>query len=156
MSTPSADKTRWGILGTARIATKVARAIDLAPNAELIAIASRDHHRAASWAATRDLERSYASYDALLEDPEIDAVYIPLPPSLHREWTIKAAEKSKHVLCEKPLALTTTEVDQIEQAAQRNGVVIQEAAMMRYRPQTEYVRQLVNDNVIFYKNIFIH
>ncbi len=143
MNTSSAHKTRWGILGTARIATKVARAIDLAPNAELIAVASRDPARAASWAAARDLKRSYGSYDALLEDPEIDAVYIPLPPSLHREWTIKAAEKSKHVLCEKPLALNAAEGREMASACEDNGVQLMDGVMWVHHRRSEEIKNIL-------------
>jgi len=148
MSTPRTEKIRWGILGTAKIAAKVARAIDLAPNAELIAIASRDHRRAASWAAARDLEHSYGSYDALLEDPEIDAVYIPLPPSLHREWTIKAAEKSKHVLCEKPLALNAAEARDMASACKDNGVQLMDGVMWIHHQRSDEIKNILTEGAL--------
>ena len=145
MSDATNKKTRWGILGTAGIAAKVARAIDLAANAELIAIASRDQERAAAWAAERDLERSYGSYDALLDDPEIDAVYIPLPPSMHREWTIKAAEKSKHVLCEKPLALSAAEARDMATACKDNSVQLMDGVMWVHHERSDEIKNILND-----------
>src|SRR5262245_12961880 len=119
MTRNAARSIGWGILGTAKIATKVGRAIDRARGARLVAVASRDLDRARAWAAqhraesagigassgeqARDLPpiRAVGSYEALLDDAEIDALYIPLPPSMHCEWTVRAARRGKHVLCEK-------------------------------------------------------
>src|SRR5262245_51658638 len=106
MSGDRPQSVRWGILGTARIATKVGAAIREAADAELTAVASRSPQRAADWAAQHQASRVCSSYEELLDDPDIDAVYIPLPPSMHAEWTIRAAEHGKHVLCEKPLAVS--------------------------------------------------
>ena len=139
---------RWGLLSTARINERLIGPLRDVSRSELLAVASRNHEKAQQYADHWKIPRYHGSYEQLLADPDVDAVYISLPNGLHTKWTVQCADAGKHVLCEKPLALTTTEVDQIEQAARRNGVVIQEAAMMRYHPQTEYVRQLVNDNVI--------
>ena len=95
---------KWGILSTANIGKKVGKAINHANNAELVAIASRTEERATSWAKEHNIPIAYGSYDELISDPTIDVIYIPLPPSMHAEWTIKAAEQGKHVLCEKPLS----------------------------------------------------
>ena len=104
------DRVRWGVLGVAAIATKkVIPAMQQADNCEIVAIASRDAERAAHAAGQLGIARHYGSYQALLDDDEIDAVYIPLPNNLHAEWTIRAAEHKKHVLCEKPLAMTMEE-----------------------------------------------
>jgi predicted dehydrogenase len=127
---------RWGILGAARIATKVGAAIRQADGAELTLIASRDAERAAAWAAEHGALRSCGSYQAVLDDPEIDAVYIPLPPSMHREWTILAAEHGKHVLCEKPLALSSAEVLEMIAACRQNGVQLMDGVMWLHHPRT--------------------
>ena len=100
--TDVASSCRWGILGAASIARKNVRAMHLADNATPLAIASRTFEKAAAFAAEHGLDRAHGSYEALLEDPDVDAVYVPLPTTLHREWTIRAAEAGKHVLCEKP------------------------------------------------------
>ena len=109
MTTETKPPVRWGILSTANIAKKVARAINLSSNAELIAIGSRTEERATSWAQNNNVTVAYGSYEDLLSDDTLDAIYIPLPPSMHAEWTIRAAELGKHVLCEKPLSTTSDE-----------------------------------------------
>ncbi len=131
----SSSCVRWGILGTARIATKVAAAIHSANNADLVAVASRDADRAGLWADGHEAKRSYDSYEALLAADDIDAVYIPLPPSLHREWTIRAAEAGKHVLCEKPLALDASEAAEMRDACQSNNVQLMDGVMWRHHPR---------------------
>ncbi len=143
MTNPAKEKIRWGILSTANIATKVARGIDLAENAELIAIASRDQERASSWAAEHGPERAYGSYEALLEDPEIDAVYIPLPPSMHREWTIKAAQHSKHILCEKPLAVSAAQAREMAAVCKENKVQLMDGVMWVHHERTEEMKNLL-------------
>ena len=110
---------RWGILSTAKIATKVCRAIKLASNAEPVAIASRTIERAENWASEHDVKQAYGSYEELLEDESIDAIYLPTPPTLHAEWTIRAAECGKHVLCEKPLAANVDESLAMAKACER-------------------------------------
>lgn len=111
-------KLRWGILSTATIGRiAVNPAIRASRNGTLVAVASRDELRARAFASAEAIPEHHGSYDALLSDPTIDAVYIPLPNSLHREWTIRAAEREKHVLCEKPLALDGAECEAMEAAA---------------------------------------
>lgn len=139
---------RWGLLGTARINQRLIPAIRAAGRSELIAVASRESLRAAAFAAEWNIPRAYGRYQELLADPEIDAVYIPLPNHLHEEWTIKAAEAGKHVLCEKPLALTAEAVDAMTAAAWQNRVVLQEAFAYRFHPQTKKVRELVQSGTI--------
>jgi xylose dehydrogenase (NAD/NADP) len=136
-------KLRWGILGVARINRALIPPLQAADRHELLAIASRDAGRAAEAARQWDIPRAYGSYEDLLADRDVDVVYIPLPNGLHATWTIRAAEAGKHVLCEKPLALAVDEVDRIQDAARRAGVVVAEAFMYRHHPQTLRVRELV-------------
>src|SRR4030081_2919285 len=110
MATP---KLRWGILGVANINNRLLPGFAKADNAELRAIASRSLAKAEAAAATAGIPRAYGSYEALLDDPQIDAVYNPLPNTLHAEWTKKAAERGKHVLCEKPLAPTAAQAQEV-------------------------------------------
>ncbi len=132
---------RWGILGTAKIATKVSRAIRLAERNEMVAIASRTTERAKSWAREHQVDRAYGSYEALIDDPEIDAVYIPLPPSMHRDWTIRAAERGKHVLCEKPITANVTEAIEMADACRRHGVQLMDGVMWVHHERTTAMRQ---------------
>lgn len=125
----------WGVLSTARIATKVSAAIQAAPRAELLAIGSRSKPRAAAWAAEHGASRIFGSYIEVLEDDDIDAVYIPLPPSMHKEWTIKAAERGKHVLCEKPLALNADEAREMAAACRANNVQLMDGVMWVHHPR---------------------
>jgi len=134
---------RWGILGTARINRKVIPPLRASSRNRLLAVASRDRARAQEYAKEWGIERAHGSYEALLEDPEIDAVYIPLPNHLHVEWTVRAAQAGKHVLCEKPLALSLDEVERAFAAARENGVALAEAFMYRHHPQTSKVKELV-------------
>src|SRR5437868_8897520 len=130
------DKLRWGILGAAKIATvKVIPAMQRGQWTDVVAIASRDLARAKSAAAALNIPRAYGSYEELLADPEIEAVYIPLPNHLHVPWSIRAAEAGKHVLCEKPVALTAGEAEGLLDLRARTGVVIEEAFMVRTHPQ---------------------
>jgi xylose dehydrogenase (NAD/NADP) len=123
-------------------------AIQQSNNGELVAVASRDKQKARDFATKLAIPMSYGSYDALLSANDIDAVYIPLPNSLHREWTIKAAEAKKHVLCEKPLAMNSAECAEMDSAAHRNGVKLMEAFMYRFHPQTQKVLELVQTAAI--------
>jgi predicted dehydrogenase len=135
---------RWGVLGNASIARKkVVPAMQRAENCAVVAIASRDADRAAETAESLGIERSYGSYDALIDDPDIEAVYIPLPNSMHAEWTLKAAAAGKHVLCEKPLAMTEAEAATVVDGCRRAGVLLMEAFMYRLHPQWVAVRELV-------------
>jgi predicted dehydrogenase len=144
MSTPF----RWGLLGTARINRAVIPPIRESARHELRAVASRDLARGQAYAREWNIPVVHGSYEALLADPEIDAVYNPLPNSLHAEWTIKAARAGKHVLCEKPLALSVGEVDAIDAAAREAGVVVTEAFMYRHHPQTRAIKTLVDGGSI--------
>ena len=140
---------RWGVISTANIGrVAVLPALQRSSNGELVAVASRDEEKARTFAGKLGIPRAYGSYEALLAAEDIDAVYIPLPNSLHREWTIKAAEAGKHILCEKPLALDAAECEEMEAAAQQHGVVFMEAFMYRFHPQTEKVLQLVQSGAI--------
>ena len=142
------DRLRWGILSTARIKRAVIPPIKASPRHELVGIASRSLSQAEAAAQEWGIPRAYASYEALLEDPQIDVVYNPLPNSLHAEWTIKACQAGKHVLCEKPLAVTIEDVDAIIAAAEQAGVHVAEAFMYRHHPQTHLVRELVQQGEI--------
>ena len=127
---------RWGILSTARIAAKVCRAMHRAEGAEGVAVASRDGERARRWAAEHGVGRSYGSYQQLVDDDEIDAVYIALPPSMHAEWTIRAAAAGKHVLCEKPLAANLGEAEEMAAACRRAGVQLMDGVMWKHHART--------------------
>lgn len=130
------QKIRWGVLGAAKIAVeKVIPAMQRSECCDVVAIASRDDAKAAGAAAALGIPRSYGSYEALLADPEIDAIYNPLPNHLHLPWTMAAAEAGKHVLCEKPVGLTEAEARQLIEVRDRTGVKIQEAFMVRTHPQ---------------------
>jgi predicted dehydrogenase len=135
---------RWGILSTANIGVrKVIPATQKAERCEVVAIASRDSERAARTAAELGIPRAHEGYEALLADPDVDAVYIPLPNSEHAEWTIAAARAGKHVLCEKPLAMTAAEAEEMVRACASEGVLLMEAFMYRLHPSWEAVRDLV-------------
>jgi predicted dehydrogenase len=136
-------RLRWGILGTARINRRVIPAFRLAPRSELVAIASRTRPRAEAYAAEWQIPRVFAGYQALVDDPAIDAVYIPLPNSEHVPWTLAAVAAGKHVLCEKPMALDPADVDQIHAAAAIAKVVVEEGYMYRHEPLTAKVQDLV-------------
>ncbi len=139
----------WGILSTARIGTKsVIPAIQASSNGTALAICSRDLAAARQVAAQFGIPRAYGSYEALLDDPDVQAIYNPLPNSLHREWTIRAAEKSKHVLCEKPLALNAAECDEMIAACQQHGVLLMEAFMYRFHPQMTQVKELIESGAV--------
>ena len=134
---------RWGLLGTARINRALIPAIRAASRSEVVAIASREGVRADAYAREWEIPTAHGSYEAMLADPEIDAIYLPLPNHLHAEWSMRAARAGKHVLCEKPLALTLAEVDAMAAAARDAHVVLAEAFMYRHHPQTPQVAALV-------------
>jgi predicted dehydrogenase len=142
------NKLHWGLISTARINRAVIPPIHKSRRAVLQGVASRDLGRAQEFAQTWKIPQVYGSYEAMLADPEIDIVYNPLPNKLHTEWTLKAVEAGKHVLCEKPLALTADEVDQMIAASQRTGKMIAEAFMYRHHPQTLKVKELVDSGAI--------
>ncbi len=134
---------RWGLLSTARINAALLGPLQQAERSQLAAVASRDHGKAAAYAALYHIGKAYGSYEDLLADPEIDAVYISLPNGLHAEWTIKAAQAGKHVLCEKPLVVSLEEMDRVEQAAAAAGVTVFEAFMYLHHPQTRQALEMV-------------
>lgn len=139
---------RWGLLSTARINDRLIPAIRATERAELVAVASRDLTRAEAYAAEWDIPRAHGSYEALLDDPDVEAVYVSLPNSLHAEWTIRAAQKGKHVLCEKPLAVSVDQCDQVMAAAESCGVVIAEAVMYLYHPLLQQLQGLVKKGAV--------
>ena len=143
------EEVRWGILSTADIGrTKVVPAIQRARRCRVVAVGSRDVERARDYAGELGIERVHASYAELLADPDVDAVYIPLPNNLHAEWTIKAAEARKHVLCEKPLAMNAPEAAHIVEACEQHGVLLAEAFMYRLHPSWQAVREIVDSGRI--------
>ncbi|HEX2019014.1 MAG TPA: Gfo/Idh/MocA family oxidoreductase [Aurantimonas sp.] len=134
----------WGILSTAKIAReRLIPAIAESRNGALAAIASRDGDRASEMARTFGIGRAFGSYEALLESPDVEAVYVPLPTAQHAEWTLKAIAAGKHVLCEKPMGMNAAEIAQIAKAADAAGVVVSEAFMVTYHPQWLAVRDLL-------------
>jgi predicted dehydrogenase len=140
---------RWGVMSTANIGrAAVNPAIQASTNGTLEAVASRDAERTRAFAQAHGIGRHHGSYEALLDDPEVDAVYIPLPNALHREWTIRAAQAGKHVLCEKPLALDAAECLEMEAAARDAGVLLMEAFMYRFHPRTERVVEMLREGAI--------
>jgi predicted dehydrogenase len=139
---------KWGILSTADINRKLIPGAHASDKVELMAVASRDLRRAEEYAREWKIDRAYGSYEALLEDPEIEAVYIPLPNTLHCEWSIRAVEAGKHVLCEKPMSRHTADVEAAFDAAEKNGRILMEAFMYRHHPQTTRLRQLVDEATI--------
>lgn len=139
---------RWGLLGTGRINQAVIGPIRKSKNSQLMAVASRNHDKVEKYANTWKIPHFYTGYDALISDPNIDVIYNSLPNRLHAEWSIKAIEMGKHVLCEKPITTSATDVDKIINAANKNGIIIAEAFMYRHHPQTLYVKKLVENGEI--------
>ncbi len=139
---------RWGIISTADINRKVIPGAHASPKVDLVAVASRDRGRAEAYAKTWEIGRAYGSYEALLADPEIEAVYISLPNTLHCDWSIKALEAGKHVLCEKPLSRHSAEVEAAFDASNRTGRLLSEGFMYRHNPQTKRAKQFVDDGAI--------
>ncbi len=139
---------KWGLLSTAKINRALIPPLRASHRSQLVAVASRTQATADAYAQQWDIPKAHGSYEALLADPEVDVIYNPLPNHMHSEWTIKALEAGKHVLCEKPIALTTAEVDAMIAAAHKNGKVLAEAFMYRHHPQTLKVTELVNSGAI--------
>ncbi len=138
----------WGLLSTARINRALIPPLRASKRNRLLAVGSRSQESADGYAREWKIPRAHRSYEALLADPEIDVIYNPLPNHLHAEWTIKAVEAGKHVLCEKPLALTVDEVHAIQVAASKHGRVVAEAFMYRHHPQTHKVSELIGNGSI--------
>ena len=142
-------KVRWGVLGVAGIAVrKVIPAMQLGSFSQITAIASRDLSRAQEAAKSLGIEKAFGSYEDLIADPDIDAIYNPLPNHMHVEWSIRAAEAGKHVLCEKPIGLSTAEARDLLNAEKRTGVKIGEAFMVRTHPQWVRAREIVQSGEI--------
>jgi D-xylose 1-dehydrogenase (NADP+, D-xylono-1,5-lactone-forming) len=139
---------RYGIVSTAHINRLLIPGAHESDKVELIAVASRDMTRAEAYAREWGIERAYGSYDALLEDPDVDAVYISLPNTMHVEWSIRAVEAGKHVLCEKPFSRHAEDVEKAFDAAERAGRLLSEAFMYRHNPQTKRLTELVRDGAI--------
>jgi xylose dehydrogenase (NAD/NADP) len=142
------DAVNWGILSTADINRKLIPGAHESGEVNLIAVASRDQARADDYARTWEIERAYGSYDELLADPDVEAVYNPLPNTLHVEWSIRALEAGKHVLCEKPMSRHAADVERAFDVAERNDRILSEAFMYRHNPQTARLKGLVEDGAI--------
>lgn len=143
LATDKGDKIRWGILSTARINRALVGPLQTSERSELIAVASRTVKSAQAYADSNGIPRAFGSYEELLGDPEIDAVYISVPNHLHCEWTVAAARAKKHVLCEKPLVMTLQEMDRVKEAGRAHGVTIFEAFMYLHHPQTRRLLEMV-------------
>ena len=144
--TPAADRiepVRWGILGTGRITKQFLDGARLTEEARVVAVASRDRGRAEAYAAENDLDRGYGSYDGLLADPDVEAVYIALPNGLHHDWTMQALRAGKHVLCEKPYSRHPAEVIEAFDLADTMGLVLSEAFMWRHHSQVRRILELL-------------
>ena len=139
---------RWGILSTALINTKVLGGAALTSEAEIVAIGSRDLHKSSDAATRWGIPRAHGSYDALLGDPDVEAVYIPLPNNLHHPWTMRALAAGKHVLCEKPYSRRPSEVDEAFDLAESRGLLLSEAFMYRYNPQIRELTRLVQEGMV--------
>jgi predicted dehydrogenase len=139
---------KWALLSTARINHRLIPAIRAAERAELVAVASRSQERAEVYAAEWGIPRVHGSYQSLLNDPEIDVIYISLPNSLHAEWAVRAAEAGKHVLCEKPLAVSVAECDRIIDSDEAAGVVVIEAVMYLHHPLLGEARRLIQGGAV--------
>jgi predicted dehydrogenase len=142
------EPVKWGIVSTANINRKVIPGAHASNEVELVGVASRDRAKADAYAQEWKIPRAYGSYEALLDDPEIEAVYISLPNTLHVEWSIKALEAGKHVLCEKPMSRDPAEVERAFDASERTGRLLMEAFMFRHNPQTKKLKELVDDGAI--------
>jgi D-xylose 1-dehydrogenase (NADP+, D-xylono-1,5-lactone-forming) len=138
----------WAVLSTARINDRLLDGVAAVDGATTLAVASRDQARAEQYASARNISRAYGSYEALLADPEVDVVYISLPNGMHIDWTRKALEAGKHVLCEKPLTRHPAEVAEVFDLAQAKGLHLSEAFMYRHNPQTVKLKELVDSGAI--------
>jgi xylose dehydrogenase (NAD/NADP) len=139
---------QWGVLSTARINDKFLAGVAGSTVGDVLAVASRDGSRARAYAREHGIERGYGSYEALLQDAEVEAVYISLPNSLHLEWTRRALQAGKHVLCEKPLSRRRAEVQDIFDVAERHDRLLMEAFMYRHHPQTARIVELVGSGAV--------
>jgi D-xylose 1-dehydrogenase (NADP+, D-xylono-1,5-lactone-forming) len=142
------EPVRFGFLSTARVNRRLLAAAEKSALAEIVAVASRDADRAEAYAVEHGIPRAHGSYERLLEDPGVDAVYVSLPNSHHVEWSVRALAAGKHVLCEKPLTRSPEQAEEAFAAAERAGLVLMEAFMWRHSPQTAKLTQLVEGGVI--------
>ena len=144
------QQLRWGVLSTAKIGReKVIPALQRSAHNQVLAICSRDAQSARQIADELQIERAYGTYEELLADPDIDAIYNPLPNHLHVDWSIKALQSGKHVLCEKPLGLNTADAQRLVDAAQAHPhLKVMEAFMYRFHPQWQLAKQLVDEGRI--------
>lgn len=148
------SQIRIGVLSCANIVRKVSRAINLAPNATVSAIASISNsiEEMKSFAASNNFPptaKIHGSYESLLEDPDVDAVYFPIPASLHVEWAVRAAQKGKHILLDKPVALNVYEFDQIVEACEANGIQFMDGTQWIHNPRTAKIKEFLTDPVSF-------
>ena len=143
-----ADKLRWGILGTAKINDRLLPAFAKSRTAEVVAVASRDELKAKEYAHAKGIPGFYGSYEELLADPAIEAVYIPLPNHLHAEWTMKSADAGKHVLCEKPLTVTAAEAEALVAYCRSKGVRLMDGFMWPHHPRTAKIRAAIDAGAI--------
>ncbi|HQX00576.1 MAG TPA: Gfo/Idh/MocA family oxidoreductase [Anaerolineales bacterium] len=141
-------RLNWGLLSTAKINRALIKPLNASKRTRLLAVASRSISSAEAYAREWNIPRAHGSYEALLADPEIDVIYNSLPNHLHAEWTIKALRAGKHVLCEKPFALTLAEVDAMSQAAHETGKVLAEAFMYLHHAQTLKIKEIVDSGVL--------
>jgi predicted dehydrogenase len=139
---------KWGLLSTAKSNRALILPLRASKRNRLVAVASRTAAQAEAYASEWNIPRAFGSYEAMLADPEIDVIYNPLPNHLHAEWTIKALQRGKHVLCEKPLALSVADVDAIISAAKNTGKVVAEAFMYRHHPQTLKVKEIADSGAL--------
>src|SRR2546423_9984423 len=142
-STRVGSRVKWGIVSTADINRKVIPGAHASPKVDLVAVASRDHARADAYAKQWEIPRAYGTYDALLADPDVEAVYISLPNNMHVEWSVKSLEAGKHVLVEKPFSRNPAEVEEAFDVAARSDRLLSEAFMYRHTPQTKRADQRV-------------
>jgi D-xylose 1-dehydrogenase (NADP+, D-xylono-1,5-lactone-forming) len=142
------EPVRWGILSTARINRLVIPPAHESQKVELLSVASRDQRSAEEYAREWSIPRAYGRYEALLEDADVEAIYNPLPNSMHVEWSIRALEAGKHVLCEKPLSRRAEDVERAFDLAERKGRLLSEAFMYRHHPQTRRLQELVESGAI--------
>ena len=149
------DRLRWGVLGSARIVRKTIPALQATKNGEVVGIASRTEEKAREYAGKHGIPQAFGSYEALLASQDIDAVYIPLPNALHLEWILKSLDAGKHVLCEKPLAMSAAECEEIARKADETGLKVLEGFMYRFHPRFEKLQELLAANVVG-KLTFVH
>lgn len=143
-----ADKIHWGLLSTAGINDALITPIRRSERSELIAVASRSESTAKAYAEEKGIPKAVTGYEALLADPDVDVIYNPLPNSMHAEWTVRAAEAGKHVLCEKPASVTLDGLNQMISATEANGVTVFEAFMHLHHPQTQRAKEMIDSGML--------